>query len=113
MVKQRTLRDPHYLAWLRKLTCAFCGAWPPSEASHYGKHGIGIKPPDDQALPACRACHARWHACGSPILSWDLLQREARRDRLITLAAEYRARYERVIAYRDNYERDDESKGSD
>lgn len=49
--KPQTLRDPRYLAWIRQLACESCGKPPPSEASHHGAHGTGIKAPDDVAIP--------------------------------------------------------------
>lgn len=56
--------DPKYLAWLREQQCANCWMMPPCDPAHQrilGRGGIGIKPPDSDALPLCRNCHAKEH----------------------------------------------------
>lgn len=92
--KPQTIRDEKYLAWLRKQPCAFCFAPPPSEASHHGKHGIGIKPSDHEALPACRRCHQRHHDKGSPHRRFDAMTPEQRHDRYRAMARDWREIYE-------------------
>ena len=57
-MKPRTPRSPKHLALLRKQPCAWCGRPPPSEASHHGRRGIGIKASDLDAIPLCRDDHA-------------------------------------------------------
>lgn len=85
--KRPPVRDPRYLAWLRTLSCTFCGALPPNEASHHGNTGgVGLKASDHDALPACRRCHQRWHNQGSPRWDWDHLTTENKRERLRKLA---------------------------
>lgn len=62
--RQRTGADPKYLEWLRGQACCACWFPPPSEAAHQrilGGGGIGIKPPDRDALPLCRYCHVKEH----------------------------------------------------
>ena len=59
--KQKTLRSSSHLAWLRTLSCAWCGHGPPCEASHHGRRGVGIKASDLDAIPLCHWCHARHH----------------------------------------------------
>lgn len=54
-------RAPHYLAWVRELPCALCGAPPPSDPHHAGPRGMGQKTDDYRVLPLCRACHRRLH----------------------------------------------------
>jgi hypothetical protein len=91
--KPKTVRDPQYLEWLRRRPCVFCKAPPPSEASHHGKRGMGLKPSDHEALPLCRVHHQRWHDKGSPHPIWDDLPRDEKRERLRLLAADYRYTY--------------------
>ncbi len=50
-------RSRAYLDYVRSLPCAWCKAMPPSEASHHGKHGVGSKSPDWNAIPLCAKCH--------------------------------------------------------
>ena len=59
--KPKTPRSSRYLAWLRTLPCAWCGRGPPSDASHHGRRGVGIKASDLLAVPLCRACHRHHH----------------------------------------------------
>ena len=64
--KQKTLRSPRYRAWIRKQPCAACGN-PKSQHHHEPiKHGggVGMKGPDDQALPLCQRCHYERHKIG-------------------------------------------------
>jgi len=61
---KQQLRFPHYLAWLRKLPCAWCSKAGPSEASHHPEEGhgsTGLKATDLDTLPLCRECHGDWH----------------------------------------------------
>ena len=65
--KTKTVRDPKYLAFLRKQPCCVC-RWIPStscsyliEAHHTTTGGMGIKGSDLQAVPLCFACHRHVH----------------------------------------------------
>ncbi len=87
------LRDPKYLAWLRSRPCTFCGKLSPSEVSHHGPHGIGIKASDHSALPSCHPCHHRWHCKGSPHVTWDELERDAKRSLFRLLATMHIERF--------------------
>lgn len=90
--KPRTARDAKYLAWLRTLPCCACHRPPPSEASHHGRRGIGLKASDHEALPLCSACHRAHHDQGSiPLIRH--LEREERRTWLWEQAERYRALY--------------------
>lgn len=93
--KPRTPRDPAYLRWLRTQPCAFCNRPAPSEVSHHGRHGVGIKASDHLALPACHECHDRHHRTGSPHPGCDHMTPDERRDAFTVSASRYRARYER------------------
>jgi hypothetical protein len=78
--KPKTPRRPAYLAWLRTQRCAapMCRSEsPPSQASHHGLHGVGIKPSDEEAIPLCAFCHRRWHDFG--VIPGAPGEREARR----------------------------------
>jgi len=64
--KPNTVRDAGYLRWLRTLPCAWCAKPAPSEASHHGRHGIGLKASDHDAVPLCGpwGCHRYFHRRG-------------------------------------------------
>lgn len=66
--KPHTYRDDDYLAWLRTLPCIVPKCKKPSEASHTGDHGYGIKAMDYQAVPMCHdhhiASNSSWHGLG-------------------------------------------------
>jgi surface antigen len=76
--RQPPLRDPGYLAWLRKQRCACCKQAPPCDAAHlratsfvYGKAGgIGMKPDDRWALPLKHNHHMAQHAHGNELEWW-------------------------------------------
>jgi hypothetical protein len=53
----KPMRDARYLAWIRTLACAVCGATCGIEASHTGPHGLGQKAPDSSAIPLCYRHH--------------------------------------------------------
>lgn len=64
--RQPRVRDPGYLAFLRKLPCCACNAAAPSEAAHlrigsrkHNKRATGMqeKPDDAWATPLCAGCH--------------------------------------------------------
>ena len=54
---ERPVRDPKYLAFLRKLCCVVCGSYRGVEAAHFGAHGMGQKASDLDALSLCHRCH--------------------------------------------------------
>lgn len=65
---KKTARSWRYLAWIRTLPCAVCGAQP-SEAAHTGSDGgISMKASDYSAIPLCSHCHRMssdsYHALG-------------------------------------------------
>jgi hypothetical protein len=92
--KTKTPRDPKYLQWLRAQQCAFCGAPPPSEVSHHGRRGVGLKASDHLALPSCHGCHQRHHSkLSSPHRRYDGMNPDQRRDAYARLAERHRARY--------------------
>ena len=51
------MRDPKFLAFIRKLCCVVCGSYRLVEAAHFGAHGMGQKASDLDALPLCLKCH--------------------------------------------------------
>lgn len=57
-------RSPEYLAYVRSLPCAQCGAPPPSDPSHHGRRGMGQKSDDARAIALCRADHDHFHQHG-------------------------------------------------
>jgi len=54
---------PHYLAFVRELSCAKCSAPPSSviDPHHYGPRGMGQKTDDYRTIPLCRVCHLEAH----------------------------------------------------
>ena len=65
--KTKTYRSKMYLRFIRNQPCLNCGfSGQPCQAHHegLGKRGLGIKPPDTQAVPLCRDCHVLRHQKG-------------------------------------------------
>lgn len=61
------IRSENYLAFVRARPCCVCGAPGPSEAHHFGRHGMGIKCSDIRTVPLCSAlngCHDTFHQHG-------------------------------------------------
>jgi hypothetical protein len=66
--KDKPFRSKVYLAWVRRLPCAWCGRPGPSEASHHpapGRGSIAMKTCDLRTLPLCHADHELFHASGT------------------------------------------------
>jgi hypothetical protein len=99
--RQPPIREPAYLAWLRKRPCACgCGKPPPSDAAHlrsgsiaYGKEypGLGAKPSDMWAMPLNRSCHMRQHAYGDELGFWSAHGMSDPFGRSMRYYAEYQA----------------------
>lgn len=59
------MRDPQYLAFIRRQPCLACRRGSPvvhisrTEAHHYGPHGLSQKAPDRMAIPLCGIEHHR------------------------------------------------------
>lgn len=87
--KLKTPRDSRYLDFIRSFPCVFCART--AEASHHGKHGMGLKPSDYNAIPLCRQHHQRWHNIGSPHFTWDGLAKEEKAERFEAIAQRFRA----------------------
>lgn len=66
-----------YVAWIRQQPCLGCGRDPAGEAHHTGRHGVAQKPPDDQAVPLCRACHQSLHDLTGPFRGFERRHRKA------------------------------------
>ena len=62
--KTQTYRSKKCCEWFRGLPCHICGG----KARHHHEtvtgRGIGIKGPDDEAVPLCDECHRRRHDMG-------------------------------------------------
>ena len=77
--------NPAYLAFVRTLGCCailqhfrvrFCDG--PIHAHHAGRRpGVGMKAPDDTAIPLCSAHHRAWHDGAGPFLGMSKLERFA------------------------------------
>lgn len=55
--REKPVRCPEYLKFLRRFWCIGCGMTSGLEAMHIGAHGLGQKSSDMDALPGCRHCH--------------------------------------------------------
>lgn len=53
-------RAPHYLAFVRQLTCIYCGN-NPCEPHHTGPRGMGQKTDDYRTVPLCTEHHRMFH----------------------------------------------------
>ena len=54
---EKPVRDPKYLALVRRLPCIVCFSHRGVEAAHFGPRGIGQRASDLDALPLCYRCH--------------------------------------------------------
>jgi len=63
--KQRTERNPAYLAWLRTQPCCLCSYPHHIQAHHTESGGMGIKGSDMSCVCVCMVCHHDIHQNGS------------------------------------------------
>jgi hypothetical protein len=94
--------DRPYIAWLHTQPCVLTGLlsnWSGGiQASHIRRQtGLGLKPPDRQALPMLRSVHEDWEQRKGFFRGWDDQRRWAWAEPLI---AEHVARYEAQQARR-------------
>ncbi len=83
-----------YLSWIRRQPCVGCCTEPAGEAHHTGRHGVAQKPPDEQAVPLCHACHMALHDLTGPfrgfekrhLHAWEALVLAATRSRFLGAA---------------------------
>lgn len=62
----RPVRNPHYLSFLRRFPCVGCKTERRQrDAMHTGRHGMGQKASDLDAVPGCRQCHQELHRIGT------------------------------------------------
>lgn len=63
--KQKTTRSEGYKKFIRSQRCLVCGS---VDSQHHHEplngRGIGLKGPDDEALPLCHKCHTERHQKG-------------------------------------------------
>jgi hypothetical protein len=66
--KGKTTRSAKYLAYIRRQPCLISGCRGKAEAAHTGRHGVGIKASDFDAVPLCTEHHTlsahSYHALG-------------------------------------------------
>lgn len=66
--KHSPLRDRKYLLWLRSQRCEVTGSLATHveavEPAHIGTTGVGIKSPDNEAIPLCHTMHGISHRIG-------------------------------------------------
>ena len=72
--RQKPVRNPRYLAFLRRHACCACGSTKNVEAAHTGPHGIGQKASDLDAIPLCFHCH-RGDQCSLHVMGPQGFQR--------------------------------------
>ena len=74
--KEKTTRSENYKRFIRGQRCLVCGS---VESQHHHEplngRGIGLKGPDDEALPLCYRCHTERHIKGR-----DTFYREHQKD---------------------------------
>ncbi len=63
-------RSESYLAFIRTKPCLVCGRRSVAHHEKLKQGGMGIKPPDNQAVPLCVECHEDQEHEGSPVF-WD------------------------------------------
>lgn len=66
-LKTPRYRSRAYLQHVASLPCCVCGSSPcqAHHLIHAGSHGMGLRAPDNEALPLCSFCHRALHADGS------------------------------------------------
>jgi hypothetical protein len=55
-------RTRAFMDYIKTLPCVGCGASPPSDPHHHGKHGLRVKVRDTLCIPLCRKCHDSYTA---------------------------------------------------
>ncbi len=60
----KAYRNKKYLKWVKTLPCCICHT--PADDSHHvigigHLSGMGMKAPDNYAMPLCRGCHTDMH----------------------------------------------------
>jgi len=75
-----TMRDPHYLDFIRSRPCSFCG-FPITDPHHaitrlrgLSQAALGQKGPDYLAIPICRKSHREFHGGKFSISREELLE---------------------------------------
>ncbi len=77
-----TIKDSHYLEFLRERPCCICLRWGVRVEPHHlfkqlagiSYAGIGQKGSDLLAIPVCRECHIRFHSGALRLSREDALQ---------------------------------------
>lgn len=68
LIKQKVIRLPGYLEWIREQYCTEPNCHGSVEPHHIRKNtdgGIGLKPSDNYVIPLCREHHRMWHDNGT------------------------------------------------
>lgn len=60
IAKSGSLNCKTWLAFVRRMGCAFCDAPAPSQAHHHPPKGRGVTD-DSKTIPVCVRCHMRCH----------------------------------------------------
>lgn len=62
--KRKTTRSEPYKKFIRSMPCLICGRQAIHHHEPLNGHGIGLKGPDDEAIPLCVVHHNQRHALG-------------------------------------------------
>lgn len=100
-MKQPILRDRPYLDWLRTQPCLVTG-WRATEYEavdpcHIGQLGMGVKSPDDEAIPLKHSLHTDMHNRGEMTVLRERAPDWLLRDAFRALARQMYTGYKRVI----------------
>jgi hypothetical protein len=80
--KVKTVRDAHYLKWIRTRPCEVCRKPPPSQSHHSESGGMSIVGSDHSAIPVCLDCHREIHQHSSKRGQWSKDELDAILSRL-------------------------------
>ena len=87
-----------YIEWLKTQPCAnphckgFGGDIVPAHQRILGRGGIGMKPPDEDALPLCVRCHHEEHK--GAVTFWRCADRQEAKEYVSRLCEEHIKRFE-------------------
>jgi len=86
-----------YLNWLKTQPCAnprcegFGGDVVPAHQRILGNGGVGLKPPDEDALPLCTNCHHKEHQ--GAVTFWDCKDKTETKELVRKLQKKHLARW--------------------
>lgn len=85
--RPKRTRNPEYLAFIRSLPCLICARRgmvqeSRTDAHHHGPRGLGVKVPDERAVPLCHDAHHQYgpeavHVLGKRFAEYHGIDMEA------------------------------------